>query len=88
MKVDKTIELFQTITIVNLNMGNLILEVNTLKNRLVVGEKAMLQEELDKEREIQKGYKHNVEIWKKSRVGDVENSSSTSQVSLVTGVGK
>ncbi len=42
MKVDKTIELFQTITIVNLNMGNLILEVNTLKNRLVVGEKAML----------------------------------------------
>jgi hypothetical protein len=31
-------------------------------------EKAMLQEELDKERKIQKGYKHNVEIWRKSRV--------------------
>jgi hypothetical protein len=33
-------------------MGNLTLEVNTLKSRLVTGEKekAMLQEELDKER--------------------------------------
>jgi hypothetical protein len=40
--------------IVSLNMGNLILEVNILKNRLVVGEKdkAMLSEELDKERDI------------------------------------
>jgi ribosomal protein L31E len=28
----------------------------------------MLQEELGKERKIQKGYKHNVEIWKKNRV--------------------
>ncbi len=35
-----------------------------------VGEKeqAMLQEESGKERKIQKGYKHNVEIWKKNRV--------------------
>ncbi len=51
-------------------MGNLILEVNMLKNRLAIGEKekAMLQEELDKERKIRKGYKHNVEIWKKDRV--------------------
>jgi bacterioferritin (cytochrome b1) len=38
--------------------------MNTLKNRLAIGEKekAMLQEELDKERDFQKGYKHNVEI--------------------------
>ncbi len=43
MKVNKTVELFQTITIVNMNMGNLTLEVNILKNRLVVREKkAML----------------------------------------------
>jgi hypothetical protein len=40
--------------IVSLNMGNLTLEVNILKNRLVVREKkkAMLREELDKERNI------------------------------------
>ncbi len=32
----------------SLNMGNLTMEVNTLKNKLVMGEKkAMLQEELD-----------------------------------------
>jgi hypothetical protein len=64
MKADKTCELFQTMVIVNLNMGNLTLEVNTLKNRLAMGEKekAMLHEELDKERNFQKGYKHNVEI--------------------------
>ncbi len=51
-------------------MGNLTLEVNTLKNRLVMREKekAMLHEELDKEKDFQKGYKHNVEIWRKNRV--------------------
>ncbi len=27
----------------------------------------MLQEELDKERDFQKGYKHNVEIWRKNK---------------------
>jgi hypothetical protein len=50
--------------IVNLNMGNLTLEVNTLNNRLVMGEKekAILQKELDKERDFQKEYKYNVEI--------------------------
>jgi len=34
-------------------MGNLTLEVNTLKNRLAIGEKekVVLQEELDKERD-------------------------------------
>jgi len=38
----------------SLNMGNLTIEVNTLKNRLVMGEKdkTMLQEELDKERDF------------------------------------
>ncbi len=70
MKVDKAVELCQTMAIVSLNMGNLTLEVNTIKNKLVVGkkEKAALQEELDKEKDIQKGYKHNVEIQRKSRV--------------------
>jgi len=37
MKVDRAAELFQTMAIVTLNMGNLILEVNTLKNKLVTG---------------------------------------------------
>jgi len=64
MKADNAIKFFQTMVIVSLNMGNLILEVNTLKNKLVMWEKekAMLQEELHKERDFQKGYKHNVEI--------------------------
>ncbi len=50
--------------IVSLNMGNLTLEVNILNNRSTTWEKekAVLQEELDKERDFQKGYKHNVEI--------------------------
>jgi hypothetical protein len=57
MKVDKAVELFQTMVVVSLNMGNLTLEVKTLKSILVVGEKekAMLHEELNKEKEIQKG---------------------------------
>ncbi len=52
MKVDKVTELFQTMVVVSLNMGNLILEVNNLKNRLVTREKekVALQEELDKEK--------------------------------------
>jgi hypothetical protein len=54
MQVDKVVELFQTMVIMSLNMGNLILEVNSLKNRLVIGEKetAVLHEELDKERDF------------------------------------
>ncbi len=62
MQVDKTIELFQTMAIMNVNMGNLILEVNNLKKRLAIGEKekVVLQEELDKEKYFQKGCKHNV----------------------------
>jgi hypothetical protein len=40
--------------IVSLNMRNLILKVNNLKNRLVIGkwEKLMLHEELDKEKDF------------------------------------
>jgi hypothetical protein len=69
MKVDKAVELFQTMVIVSLNNGNLTLEINILKNKLVMGEKekAMLQEELNKDRKFQKGYKHNVEIWRKNK---------------------
>jgi hypothetical protein len=54
--------------IMNLNTGNLILEVNNLKNKLATREKekAILHEELDKERDFQKGYKHNLEIWKRN----------------------
>jgi len=70
MKVDKVVELFQTMAIVSMNMGNLILEVNILNSRLVMGEKEkeVLQEELNKEKKFQKGYKHNVEIWRKNRI--------------------
>jgi len=48
------------VAITSLNMGNLTLEVNTLINIFVTGEKekVVLQDELDKEREFQ----HNVEI--------------------------
>jgi len=40
--------------ITNMNMGNLNLEVNILTNKLATGEKekAILHEELDKEREF------------------------------------
>jgi CRISPR/Cas system-associated protein Cas7 (RAMP superfamily) len=34
MLIDKVIELFHTMAIVSLNMGNLNLEVNSLRNRL------------------------------------------------------
>jgi hypothetical protein len=71
MKIDKAVEFDgQTMAIMSLNMGNLTLEVSTLKNRLVRGEKVklMLQEEFDKERDFKKGYKHNVEIWRKNNV--------------------
>jgi hypothetical protein len=69
MKVNKTTKLFQTMAIMSLNMGYLTLEINILKNRLIIGEKEkiVLHEELDKERKFEKGYKHNVEIWRKNR---------------------
>jgi bacterioferritin (cytochrome b1) len=58
--------------IVGMNMGNLNMEVSSLKNKLAIGEKekAILHEELDNERKFQKGYKHNVEIWRKNKVED------------------
>jgi hypothetical protein len=39
MKVDKEAKLFQIMAIVSMNMGNWTLEVNTLKNILVIEEK-------------------------------------------------
>jgi hypothetical protein len=56
--------------IVSLKMGNLTLEVNNVKKKLATREKekVMLQEELDKEINIQQGCKHNVEICRKSMV--------------------
>ncbi len=39
MKGDKVVELFQTMAIVSLNMGNLTLKVNTLENVLAIGKK-------------------------------------------------
>jgi hypothetical protein len=49
---------------VSLNMGNLNLKVNSLKNRLAIKakEKVILQVELDKERDFQREYKHNIKI--------------------------
>jgi hypothetical protein len=50
MQVDKVVELFQTMAIMNLNMGNLNLNVSGLKDRLATEEKekAILQVELVK----------------------------------------
>ncbi len=55
MQVDKIVELFQTMGNVSLNVGNLNLEVSSLKNRLAIKEKekVILQVELDKERDFQ-----------------------------------
>jgi len=39
MQANKIAELFQTMVIVNMNMGNLNLEVNNLKNQLAIEEK-------------------------------------------------
>jgi hypothetical protein len=39
MEIDKAAELFHNAAIVSLNMGNLTTKVNTLKNRLDIGEK-------------------------------------------------
>jgi bacterioferritin (cytochrome b1) len=43
--------------------------VSSLKNKLAIGEKekAILQEELGKEKNFQKGYKHNVKILRKKK---------------------
>jgi regulator of replication initiation timing len=62
IQANETTKLFQTMAIVSLNMGNLNLEVTNLKNRLAtkVKEKAILHVELDKERDFQREYKHNI----------------------------
>ncbi len=39
MQANKVVKLFQTMAILNVNVGNLTLEVNSLNNRLVIGEK-------------------------------------------------
>ncbi len=39
MQANKAVELFQTMAIVNMNMGNLTLEVNNLKNKLATRKK-------------------------------------------------
>jgi hypothetical protein len=39
MQTQKVVELFQTMAIVSLNMGNLNLEMSSLKNKLVMREK-------------------------------------------------
>ncbi len=64
-------------------MGNLTLEVNTLKIRLVIREKAMLQEELGKEKKI----KRDINItWKfGGRVG--ERLNKRLKCSFFKGVG-
>ncbi len=69
MKANKVVELFQSMVIMSLNMGNLSLKVKTLKNILTTWEReqAVLQEELDKERDFQKGYKYNVEIQRNNK---------------------
>ncbi len=66
MKGDKVVELFQTMAIVSLNMGNLTLKVNTLENVLAIGkkEKTMLQEELNKRKISKRDI--NVEIQRKN----------------------
>jgi len=71
MHVNKSTELFQTMAIVNLNMGNLNLEVNSLNNRLAIKEKekVVLQVQLAKA----KDYKHNIEIWRKSMAKNEQN---------------
>jgi hypothetical protein len=39
MKVNKATELFQTMAIMSMNMGNLTLKVNIMKNKFPIGEK-------------------------------------------------
>ncbi len=65
MQADKEAKLFQTMAIVSLNMGNLNLEVNSLKNKLDTKEKekVILQVELDKRGTS----KRNISITQKSR---------------------
>ncbi len=69
MQTYKVTKLFQIMAIVSLNTGNLNMEASNLKNRLATWEKekAILHEELDNERNFQKGYRWNVEIQGKNK---------------------
>ncbi len=53
----------------SLNMGNLNLEVNSLRNILSTEEKekAKLQKELEKKKDFQMEYKQNIKIWRKQK---------------------
>jgi len=51
MQTQKASKLFQIMVIINLNMGNLNLEVNNMKN-IGEKEKTIQHEELDKERDF------------------------------------
>ncbi len=64
MQANKTTKLFQTMVITSLNLGNLNLEMSSLKKILTIEEKekATLQEELEKEKDFRKEYKHNIKI--------------------------
>jgi hypothetical protein len=54
MQANHGIEFFQIMAIMNMNMRNLTLEVNSLKNRLTIGDndKVILHEELDNEKDF------------------------------------
>ncbi len=70
MQAYKIAKLFQTMAIVSLNMRNLNLELSSLKNRLAIEkkEKVVSQVELNKERDFQREYKHNINIQRKNRI--------------------
>ncbi len=72
MQVDKVVEVFQTMAIVNLNMGNLNLEVSSLKNRLTIkGEKeGNIIRRIGEGEGLLEGYKHNIKIWRKERTNN------------------
>jgi chromosome segregation ATPase len=69
MQVNITTKLFQTMVNMSLNMGNLNLEVNSLRNILSTEEKekAKLQKELEKKKDFQMEYKQNIKIWRKQK---------------------
>jgi regulator of replication initiation timing len=69
MQVDKTTKLFQTMVIMISNMGNLYLEVSSLNNKFAtkMKEKVILHVELDKEKDFQKEYKHNIKYRGRTR---------------------
>ncbi len=69
IQLDNAIELFQTMAIMSLNMGNLTMEGNSVKNIWLQGRRRRQcwKKNWIKRKKFQKGYKHNVEIWRKNR---------------------